>query len=86
MVGKDPLSMEHLIAKGHDLTMELEASAKSLHHIVQKVESGEGTFGKLLMDDKLYYDIEDLVAEIKRNPWKLLRRGKETDDRKKERR
>ncbi len=86
LVGKDPISMDNVIAEGHALVAQLEVTAQSLQAIVKKVESGEGTLGKLLMDDKLHHDIEDLVGEIKRNPWKLLRRGKETTDQKKGRR
>jgi len=75
--GKDPVSMDNLISKGHELAVELDASAKTLHAILEKVESGEGTIGKLLADDKLYYDIEDLVVDLKAHPWKLLHREKE---------
>ena len=85
LVGKDPVSMDDLIGEGHQLVRQLDASAQSLRTITQKVETGEGTLGKLLMDDKLYHDIEDLIADIKRHPWKLLHRGRETDE-KKERR
>jgi len=86
LVGKDPISMDNLIAKGHEAASELEASAQTLHAILQKVESGEGTVGKLLVDDKLYHDIESLVEDIRAHPWKLLRRERDTTDRKKERR
>ena len=85
LVGKDPVSMDDLIGEGHQLVRQLDASAQSLRTITQKVETGEGTLGKLLMDDKVYHDIEDLIADIKRHPWKLLHRGRETDE-KKERR
>lgn len=86
LVGQDPVSMDNLIAKGHALATQFESSAQSFSHILKKVESGEGTLGKLLMDDVLYYEIEDLVKDIKQHPWKLLRREKKTTDRKGERR
>lgn len=79
LVGKDSVSMDNLIAKGYDLTAQLETSAQSFHAILKKIESGEGTLGKLVVEDKLHRDIEELVSDIKRHPWKLLRRGKETD-------
>ena len=85
LAGKDPISMDDVIAEGHQLMTQLETSARSLQVIIQRVESGEGTLGKLLMDDHLYRDLEDLIADLKRHPWKLLHREKETDQ-KKERR
>ncbi len=87
LVGQNPVSMDSLIARGNALATELEASAKSLRAILQKVESGEGTVGKLMMDDTLYREIEGLVSDLKAHPWKLLKKEKEsTPDREKGRR
>ena len=86
LTGKDPISMDDVIAEGHQLVTQLEVSAQSLQTITKKVESGEGTLGKLLMDDHLYRDLEDLISDLKRHPWKLLHREREKTDQKKERR
>ena len=48
--------------------------------IFGRLERGEGTLGKLLVDEKVYDDMEDFVGDIKANPWKLLHK---TSDRKK---
>ena len=37
-----------------------------------KVKKGQGTVGAVLMDDALYDDIQTLVRDLKRNPWKFL--------------
>ncbi|MCH7571764.1 MAG: MCE family protein [Planctomycetes bacterium] len=85
LIGDDPISMDNLISKGHDLTSQLEAAAKSFHAILQKIEKGEGTLGKLVVEDKLHRDIEEMVSDIKRHPWKLLRRGRTKDDKRENR-
>ncbi|MFH1857546.1 MAG: MlaD family protein [Candidatus Omnitrophota bacterium] len=84
LVGRDPISMDSVLAKGNALVSEMEASSRSLGVILQKIENGEGTLGKLVVDDKLYRDVEGLVGDIRRHPWKLLHREKETEDQKTE--
>lgn len=36
------------------------------------IKDGKGTIGRLLTDDKLYNDIDEMILDIKQNPWKLL--------------
>jgi phospholipid/cholesterol/gamma-HCH transport system substrate-binding protein len=40
--------------------------------ILQKVKAGRGTAGSLLMDEALYDDLQELVRDLKQNPWKIL--------------
>jgi phospholipid/cholesterol/gamma-HCH transport system substrate-binding protein len=54
----------------------LKESSESLSHILQRIEKGEGSLGKLINDDKIYNATEDLVEDIKQHPWKLLRQPK----------
>ncbi len=77
--GVDPVSMDELLERGYLLVGRLEDSADSLHRIMSQVEQGEGTLGKLLMNDALYLSLEEFIEDIRRHPWKLLRRGKEED-------
>jgi phospholipid/cholesterol/gamma-HCH transport system substrate-binding protein len=44
---------------------------------MDKIRSGEGTVGKLLMDDSIYQNLEYMSADLRSNPWKLLFKGKE---------
>ena len=41
------------------------------------IKSGEGTVGKLLMDDSVYKNLEEFTAYIKRHPWKLLNKPRD---------
>lgn len=58
-----------------DVTARLQRSTSSLETILQHVEHGEGTLGKLVNDDKLYTDLnrlvinlDGLVSDVKKNP------------------
>lgn len=54
----------------------VEAATASLEKIMQTIESGEGTAGNLLMKDELYKDMKAFMSDIKRHPWKLLKKDK----------
>lgn len=72
LIGKDPVPMEKV-------TENLANLSDSINVIVDKLKRGEGTIGKLLMDDSIYNNLEGFTADIKRHPWKLLNkpRGEE---------
>jgi phospholipid/cholesterol/gamma-HCH transport system substrate-binding protein len=40
--------------------------------IVAHVKKGDGSVGALLMSEQLYDDIQELVRDLKHNPWKLF--------------
>jgi phospholipid/cholesterol/gamma-HCH transport system substrate-binding protein len=40
--------------------------------IVSHVKKGEGTVGALLMDEEIYDDMQEMVRDLKHNPWKFL--------------
>ncbi len=66
--------------KNGDLTKavnNLEQSSQHLKNVMEKLDKGEGTAGKLLSDDTLYREIEDFVKDLKMHPWKLLKKGDE---------
>lgn len=55
----------------------LKKSTDNLNLILNKINNGEGTAGKLVSSDELYQDVRGLIAEIKAHPWRLLKRDKE---------
>jgi phospholipid/cholesterol/gamma-HCH transport system substrate-binding protein len=62
------------------LSTRLDSLRASIQTITSKVESGQGTLGKLINDDKLYADVNTsvkslrtLIEDIKRNPRKYLK-------------
>jgi phospholipid/cholesterol/gamma-HCH transport system substrate-binding protein len=65
----------------HQSFQNIESSSASLSNILGKVEKGDGTLGKLLMEDELYKEMEAFVKDVRAHPWKLLKKGS-TDKRK----
>lgn len=58
-----------------ETTADLKDAAKSAKIILGRMRDGEGTVGRLLTDDRIAKDLEAFVADIKKNPWKLLKRA-----------
>ena len=66
--------------KMNRLAGRLDSLRHSLQSVTQKLDSGQGTLGKLVNDDKLYQDvsaatenIKALIADIKANPKKYFK-------------
>ena len=58
---------------------DLEAVAKNANKttdevqaIVHHIKSGEGTIGAFVMDEEVYDDVQELLRDLKHNPWKLF--------------
>lgn len=65
LVGHDPIPTERLAEK-------LDQIADSTNVVMMRLKEGRGTVGKLLVEEKIYHDLEALVQDIKKHPWKLL--------------
>lgn len=61
------------------LSANLNELALETNKIAVKINNGDGTLGRLFSDDTLYEEILAIVRDIKRNPWKLLRKTKTTE-------
>jgi phospholipid/cholesterol/gamma-HCH transport system substrate-binding protein len=68
--GVDPLAMHEIMRMANDIASDFKVT-------MDKIRSGEGTVGKLLMDDSIYQNLEYMSADLRSNPWKLLFKGKE---------
>jgi phospholipid/cholesterol/gamma-HCH transport system substrate-binding protein len=53
----------------------LSTSTQAMSQILDRLEKGQGTAGKLLSDEELYDDLKAFVEDIKTHPWKLFRKG-----------
>ena len=58
---------------------DLEAVAKNANKtteevqaIVHHIKSGEGTIGAFVMDEEIYDDLQEMLRDLKHNPWKLF--------------
>jgi phospholipid/cholesterol/gamma-HCH transport system substrate-binding protein len=72
-------SIQAATANFEQTSAELKATSVKLKGLVAKVDTGNGTFAKLLNDDQLYMNLVSLTgsadsvfADIKRNPRKYI--------------
>ena len=70
LVGVDPIPMQEVSVLARDIAKHLD---ESLTRIINK----EGTVGKLLYDDAIYKELEALITDIRKHPWKLFIKTKE---------
>jgi phospholipid/cholesterol/gamma-HCH transport system substrate-binding protein len=55
-----------------DAAHSTKALAGDAQAIAANVKRGRGTVGALVMDEQLYDDLQELVRDLKHNPWKLF--------------
>ncbi len=75
-------SLKSTFASSSDAMDELKRLLAQSNEIMERVRKGEGTIGKLLMEEEIYKDVKETVADVKAHPWKLFFR---TKDKKKKR-
>jgi phospholipid/cholesterol/gamma-HCH transport system substrate-binding protein len=91
------INQENLIAL-HEILAESETKksireilsntkvfTKNLKEITDKINKGEGTLGKLVSEDELYQNLEDLSKDVKAHPWKLLHKPRDSKTKKESR-
>ncbi|MBU3958759.1 MAG: MCE family protein [Candidatus Omnitrophica bacterium] len=70
LVGVDPIAM-------HEMAELARSIAGNIDESIVRIKNKEGTVGRLLYDDTIYKELEALVTDIRKHPWKLLRQPKE---------
>lgn len=55
-----------------DVARSTKALAGDAQAIASNVRRGKGTVGALVMDEQLYDDLQELVRDLKHNPWKFF--------------
>ncbi len=69
LVGHDPIAM-------HEVTELAKNIAEDFDAVIFRIKNGEGTIGRLLSDDSIYNQLEALVEDLRKHPWKLFRKTK----------
>jgi phospholipid/cholesterol/gamma-HCH transport system substrate-binding protein len=54
------------------LAARANATAADAQAIVAHIKKGDGTVGALVMDEEVYDDLQEMVRDLKHNPWKFL--------------
>lgn len=70
LAGEDPIAMNDVLKSAKSVVDNLDTG-------VNRVLNKEGSAGKILFDDKLYNDLDGLVTDLRKNPWKLFWKSKE---------
>jgi phospholipid/cholesterol/gamma-HCH transport system substrate-binding protein len=68
--GQDPLPMQ-------EVTELAKKIANGIDTGITRINNKEGTVGKLLYDDTIYKELEALIIDIRKHPWKLFWKTKE---------
>lgn len=55
----------------------IEKISADVRCLMEDVKNKKGTLGRLFYDDSLYTKTEELIDELKENPWKLLHKTKD---------
>jgi len=54
------------------LTQRANVIAADAQRVTEQVRQGHGTVGALLMDEEIYDDLQELLRDLKHNPWKFF--------------
>ncbi|MFA6358329.1 MAG: MlaD family protein [Candidatus Omnitrophota bacterium] len=68
--GIDPLPIHTIFNRAENIMRNLDEG-------LLQIRNKEGSLGKFVYDDKIYNELEALVVDIRRNPWKLFFKTKE---------
>jgi phospholipid/cholesterol/gamma-HCH transport system substrate-binding protein len=72
--GKESVPIEKVTEKAYMMMTDMKKLMESANTVMDKVKEGDGTVGKLFMDDALYKELEDFIKDLKAHPWKLLQK------------
>jgi phospholipid/cholesterol/gamma-HCH transport system substrate-binding protein len=61
-----------ITANLNDASSQAKAIAGDAQALVDRVKSGKGTVGALVMDEALYDDLQEMLRDLKHNPWKFF--------------
>jgi len=77
ILGDNKENIGQTITNVSNISEKMDRTLDSINTILTDIEKGEGNLGKLLNDEKIYNDLEELVTDIKKHPWKLLFKTKD---------
>jgi phospholipid/cholesterol/gamma-HCH transport system substrate-binding protein len=69
---EEQAKLKKTIEEVAQLAARANATAADAQAIVQHIKKGNGTVGALVMDEAIYDDVQEMVRDLKHNPWKFL--------------
>ncbi len=70
LTGTDPLPI-------HQIFKNAENILRNLDEGIVRINNKEGSLGKFIYDDTIYNELQALVVDVRKNPWKLFIRTRE---------
>ncbi|MCZ7681890.1 MAG: MlaD family protein [Sandaracinaceae bacterium] len=64
--------IQSTIASAERIATRADTAMEEAEQIVRHVREGRGTVGALLMDEEIYDDLQELIRDLKHNPWKFF--------------
>lgn len=55
-----------------EITNRAKLAAADAQSIVAHIKKGDGSVGALVMDEQMYDDLQEMVRDLKHNPWKFF--------------
>jgi phospholipid/cholesterol/gamma-HCH transport system substrate-binding protein len=71
----DPAQQEKIrkvLTDVEQLAERANAAAGDAQAIVTHIKKGHGTIGGFVMDEEIYDDVQEMIRDLKHNPWKFL--------------
>jgi phospholipid/cholesterol/gamma-HCH transport system substrate-binding protein len=73
MIGPDQQrEIQSTIHDASEIAHDANGMLDEANEIVTHIRQGRGTAGALLMDEEIYDDIQEMLRDLKHNPWKLF--------------
>ncbi len=69
---EEQAKMKQAINDVVEVTARVKAITGDAQTLVSQVKRGKGTVGALMMDEQLYDDLQEMVRDVKHNPWKFF--------------
>jgi phospholipid/cholesterol/gamma-HCH transport system substrate-binding protein len=69
---EEQVKMKQAISDVDEVAARAKAIAADTQTIVGQIKRGKGTAGALVMDEQLYDDLQEMVRDVKHNPWKFF--------------
>ncbi len=61
-----------ITADARDLTKNANQAAKGANQVLDDIRAGKGNLGAFLADEAIYDDLQELLRDLKHNPWKIF--------------
>ncbi|MEO7095131.1 MAG: MlaD family protein [Polyangiales bacterium] len=65
-------SIKKTLAELEKVSVTANKTTSDVQAIVAHIKSGEGTVGAIVMDEEIYDDLQEMLRDLKHNPWKLF--------------